>query len=143
MLLVRLDDAHGLAEPRLQDVGAGDVLRVLAARVRLEHGGQQALERAVVAVGDLGQGFFGEEGLVLGGLSAHAHTASGVSRARCQPYVPSALAARPDDDAAFEERSASLQDAAAVASPLSSARAPDPPAMRAFSGVSTLSNRLI
>ena len=81
MLLVRLDDAHGLAEPRLQDVGAGDVLRVLAAR--------------------------------------------------------------PDDDAAFEERSASLQDAAAVASPLSSARAPDPPAMRAFSGVSTLSNRLI
>ena len=71
MLLVRLDDAHGLAEPRLQDVGAGDVLRVLAARVRLEHGGQQALERAVVAVGDLGQGFFGEEGRVLGGRKGH------------------------------------------------------------------------
>ena len=70
MLLVRLDDAHGLAEPRLQDVGAGDVLRVLAARVRLEHGGQQALERAVVAVGDLGQGFFGEEGLGLDSIDA-------------------------------------------------------------------------
>ena len=112
MLLVRLDDAHGLAEARLQDVGAGDVLRVLAACVRLEHGGQQALERAVVAVGDLGQGLFGEEGRVLGGLSAHAHTASGVSRARCHPYVPSALAARPDDGAAFEKAYAAQQKAA-------------------------------
>lgn len=96
-LLVRLDGAHGLPEARLERVLHGHVLRVLAVGVGHEHGGEQPFWRAVVDVGHVferllgpGRGGWGgrRHGLGRGGrigLEAHAHTASGCSRARCQP----------------------------------------------------------
>ena len=187
-LHVRLHEAHRLPEAWLERGLRRDVLRVLAAHVRLEHGRQQAFQRPVVGVGHVGERLFRRyrplEGiagcggllsrsrrsqsgrtaarpLVRGGraagtglgrrssrgavragsvVGAHAQAASGCSRACCQPNAPSAFprrcpfAAPPCCPAGAVP---GRPPAAAPRCPRGSA--PAPCAMRAFSGVSTLS----
>ena len=90
-LHVRLHEAHRLPEAWLERGLRRDVLRVLAAHVRLEHGRQQAFQRPVVGVGHVGERLFRRYGRAagFGHVAAHAHAASGRSRACCQPNAPS------------------------------------------------------
>ena len=58
---VRVDDAHRLAEARLQMGLPHDVERVLAQLVGFEHGGEQPFGRAVVAVRRIDEGLFARD----------------------------------------------------------------------------------
>ena len=55
---VGFDEADRLAEPQLQVIRGDDVEWYLAVRVRLEHGGEETFDRAVVHIGYVLERFF-------------------------------------------------------------------------------------